>query len=157
MNIAQQFLVAIGGKNAIQYQWICNGTEDIAKMLSALPQAPLCPAPADAPGWNNVEPPIPTDSTPSHSTMLYGFQGQNALIYDLSASTEDSSGRGLAIPYALQGIVSVNPPPPAPVLPPTPTEEQEETWLQQVVDWLQNKIVPLFGNFLKAIQRSNVE
>ena len=143
INKGQQFLAAIGGKNAIRYHWICNGQENIQAMIQALPQAPLCIGTPVCEPWDQVSPPVCSGQNSAHSTMCYGFSGSDALIYDHYQPAKKVLKNGYPIPFVLQGIVTPNPPPPAPIPPPdviTPTPNVPDTldWLQKLIVWLQS-------------------
>jgi hypothetical protein len=144
LNIASQFLTAIGGSSCIQGQYITDGTENVEVMQSALPQAPLCiSVNAIAPGWNQVEPPI-QQGLPDHSIMCYGFNGQNALCLDHYVPYEKIIQQGFPINYSYQGIVTPVPPPPAPVPPTVPiTPPNYGVW---------EKFLVILSAWLKKIQ-----
>ena len=134
----QQFLAAIGGKNSVQYHWIANGKENIPAMMVALEQSPVCLGTPVCEPWDQNEPPVCSGQNAAHSTMCYKITGQDVYIYDHYQPANKILQSGYPIPFSLQGIVSVNPPPPAPVLPVNPTPAQELTWLQALVGWLKN-------------------
>ena len=150
LNLGQQFLAAIGGKNAIQYHWITKSTQpqSIPNMSSALPTAPLCVAVfADAAeGWNTPTPPIPNPpEPPCHGVLNYEIDPySNVWIHDDYQPNPKELVYGWSIPQCLQAVVTVTPPPPAPTPPPIPTNptpaqiQQESNWLTQLSTWLQN-------------------
>jgi hypothetical protein len=141
LNKGQQFLSAIGGKSSITYSWICDGTENIKNMIAALPSAPLILGVVTDAGWNQTNPtPPPSGTDPNHAVMNYQiFNGTNVWIYD-HYQPADKDLVNYPVIYAFQGTVNVVPPPPAPTLPANPTTVQEQTWLQQLVQWLSSLV-----------------
>ena len=142
MSKAAQFLASIGGKNAIQYHWVCNGKENLAAMALALQQAPVCLGTPVCEPWDQIEPPV-CQGSPAHSTLGYKIEGQDVSIYDHYEPAGKTLQSGYPIPYALQGIVTITPPvaptPPATTYPPNPTPQQAQAWydwLVKVAQWL---------------------
>jgi hypothetical protein len=143
---AKQFLAAIGGKSAIAYHWVIinppNLSGVVSAMQQALPQAPLClGTPADVPGWNQVEPLIPDNSNPNHSTLNYLITS-TVDILDHYVPFFKELPLAYPIPQVMQGIVMINEPivvaQPVPTLPNNPTTQEDISWLNQVLIWLQN-------------------
>ena len=104
----KQFLSLLGGKQAIQYQWIIQGQpKNLQVMQTALGQAPLCLGIAVTDSWNQQ---IPTDpapgEAPQHAVMAYAIVVDSTSILDHYAPYYKVLDSGYAIPYVLQGIVS---------------------------------------------------
>jgi hypothetical protein len=156
LDIGQKFLAALGGPGAIPYHWINNGgPTDTAAMDAARVYAPLCLAIlAEAPGWNNVAPPI-IQGPPCHGVLNYnngvidGIAGE--LISDQYMPFDKVFVPGWVINYVLQGIVSPIPLPQPPTLPPNPTVPQESNWLTALGQWLQNILNRLAGQKTQII------
>jgi hypothetical protein len=121
---------------------------DLARETSPLAIAIL----AEAPGWNQVAPPI-VQGPPCHGVLNYNntpldnVAGED--IEDHYIPFFKVLMTGWNINYVLQPIVSFIPPPPAPTLPPNPTVPQESNWLSQLPGWLQN-ILNRFGKIKVA-------
>jgi len=141
---AMQFLTAFGGKNSIQYHWICMGTTNTQALDSARPQAPIPVAVAAvAPNWNQVKPGI--DLSPAgHGVLNYKSDIQGEWILDHYDPFLKVLQPGYPINYALQGIITPSFPPPAP-LPPSPSYPASPTpnqislwtiWLNELTAWL---------------------
>lgn len=82
---AAQFLALLGGKNAIQYHAISQGTpKNMATISQALQQAPLQLGVAVATDWNQAVPsPNPAESAfPAHCVSAYKTDGTNLFIED---------------------------------------------------------------------------
>lgn len=141
---AAQFLALIGGRQAVQYHWLNNGTQkNVPQILQQLQQAPICVGVATNDGWNQQYPTDPPLSQgPNHCVMVYA---QGLDILDHYIPFQKVLDSGYPIPFALQGIVNPiftqtvpSPIPPAPTLPPNPTKPQVSSWLQKLILWLQN-------------------
>lgn len=104
---ASSFLSLIGGRNAIQYHWIVDGTKtNLKAMQGALPQAPLCLGTAVCEPWNQLQPPVCNMWTPAHSTMVYTIDSVIRIL-DHYVPYQKQLPFGYPIPYAMQGIVTV--------------------------------------------------
>lgn len=147
---AAQFLALIGGKNAIPYHWVINGTpKDLVVMQKALQQAPLCLGIAVGQPWNQITPanPAPT-APPQHSVMTYLIESPNNSILDHYPPYEKILDGGYSINYVMQGILSpifTSVPIPSPVIQPT----------QANVDIL-TKIVAIYQKILLLIKGRNL-
>jgi hypothetical protein len=107
---AAQFLALIGGKDAIQYHWVQNGfPQNMAAMVEALPQAPLCiGVPVIVPGWNQVTPVAPPmTQPPQHSVLTYAIVNGQSKILDHYSPYEKVLDANYPIPYVLQGVVTI--------------------------------------------------
>lgn len=157
---AKQFLAAIGGKDSIQYHWIIVGGEgratDIPAMAKALPAGPLCLGTPVCEPWDQSKPPLCSGQPSVHSTMAYELQGNDVLIEDHYVPEKKVLQNGYPIPYAMQGIISVTPPPPAPVLPPNPTLPQTISWLEKVRKWLNAILNTIKGRSLGSTNNMNI-
>jgi hypothetical protein len=155
---ALRFLIAIGGKNSIQYHYVNNGTTNIPNMIKALQQSPLCIGVNVGDNWNTSTPTIPTltETNPGHSVMTYKIITNNNWVFDHYLPNPKELVSGYPINYVLQGIVTITPPPAAPVAPvatpatPTspavqPTTQQYLTWLQSLSNWLNGILNSLQG------------
>lgn len=152
MDKAAKFLTLIGGKNAIQYHWVVNGTaKNVFAMKAALPQAPLCLGIAVTGNWNQATPTDPAPgSAPQHSVMEYAAVDNDSFILDHYIPYEKKLDAGYPINYCLQGIVNpIFAASPIP-LPPNPTVQQELTWLGSVKQWLTALLVKLQNNNLQS-------
>jgi hypothetical protein len=140
LNKASQFLAIIGGAKAVQYFWVCDGTENLQDMKGALTTAPLLLGVNVGTDWNVVEPPAPVvGSAPGHCVMGYYLDEANTTwIFDHYIPNPKGLTLSYPIQYVLQMILSPIFPPPAPTLPPNPTVPQEQSWLDKLVVWLQN-------------------
>ena len=151
---AAQFLQAIGGKNSIQYHWVMNGSENQPAMIQALPTAPLCLGVNVGSDWNQINPPPPpSGADPGHAVMNYQIITNNFYVYDHYLPNPKDLINYPVI-YALQGVVSFNPPPPS--LPSNSTVPQIQNWLTRLIAWLKNlsaNLNGIKGRFLKAIQK----
>lgn len=138
-NKAIQFLAGIGGKNSIQYHWILNGAGDMQAMQDALQSSPLVVGVNVGTNWNQEQPTPPSSgANPGHAVSNFLVNPLNdAHIYDHYLPNPKEL-INYPIWYALQIIVSVNPPPPAPSLPPNPTVPQTVSWLTSLVSWIRN-------------------
>jgi hypothetical protein len=140
-NKAIQFLVAFGGKNTIQYHWLCTGTTNTKALDSARPQAPIPVAVAAvAPNWNKVMPAIDL-SAPGHGVLNYKADVQGEWVLDHYNPFQKVLQSGYPINFALQGVITPNFPPPAPT-PPSPTFPADPTPAQQTAwyDWIINTL-----------------
>ena len=143
LNIGQQFLLAVGGKNWLNYQWIVNNQPtNTQAMDTARQQAPLVIAVlAEVPGWNQYEPPI-VQGPPCHGVQNYNSIATGELVLDHYVPFDKVLQPGFNINYVLQGVVNIVPPPPAPV-PPTvpPTPPNYSAWQKFLIAlkaWLQS-------------------
>jgi hypothetical protein len=157
---AASFLALIGGKNAIQYHWLVNGTpKNIPQIAQSLPQAPLCLGVVVAGNWNQVSPsPDPVSGAdPGHCIMNYAVVGETLSCLDHYVPFEKILDAGYPVNYVFQGIVSpiFAPPLPAP-LPPSPTPVQESNWLTQVGLWIQNILSQLKAENLQSNKMNTV-
>lgn len=147
---AAKFLQLIGGKPAIQYQWIAKGGTGtpIPKMKTALKQAPLCIGTAVCEPWDQDQPPTCSSTAAEHSTMVYNMD-YITHIEDHYAPFLKKLAFTYNVSYIIQGVVSVViPPPPVPVpppLPPNPTKPQISSWLDSVRNWLLSILSQLKG------------
>ena len=160
LDLGKQFLAAVGGQNWIEYHWITKDATDTQAMDVARQQAPLVIAVlAEAPGWNQYEPPIPY-GPPCHGVQNYNSLPAGELILDHYDPFEKLLQTGYPIPQVLQGVVTVTPPPPAPLPPeqnipinPTPFELTAwQAFLASLNNWL-IKIQNGFGKVVKKIQK----
>ena len=146
---AKQFLEAIGGKQAIQYQWITDGGTNVSGMRCALPAAPLALGINVGTNWNTVQPTIPPVSAggqPGHSVMNYFIDvSDGTWIYDHYLPNPKDLVAGYPIWYSLQTIVNIIPLPPLPVEPSVPISTQSpqsislwSAWLSAISSWLGN-------------------
>lgn len=137
---AKQFLVAIGGKNAIQYQWITDGGTDIGAMKEALPAAPLALGINVGSNWNTVTPPAPAPSAggqPGHSVLNYMIDGaQGSWIYDHYLPNPKDLVAGYPIWYSLQTIITITPLPPVPTAPSVPLNVASPVNVSAWTAWL---------------------
>jgi hypothetical protein len=142
LDLGQQFLLAVGGKNWLNYHWIVKALPtntpamDLARQQSPLVIAVL----AEAPGWNQYEPPI-VQGPPCHGVQNFNKNSIGELILDHYVPFEKVLQTGFPISQVLQGVVNIVPPPPAPVAPsPTfpadPTPAQQTAWY----DWIINTL-----------------
>lgn len=146
------FLSMIGGKNSIQYHWIYQGSNcPRALMDSARPTAPLCLGVTTNSGWNQEFPTPPSvGSIPNHMVDNISNSPSGEVVYDHYVPFTKTFGLTYPIPQVIQGVLTLSvpvPTPPAPVptptippLPPNPTPPQIQSWLSQIVIWLQNII-----------------
>lgn len=105
---AAKFLALIGGKDSIKYHWIVNGGKNnIAKMKTALSQAPLALGTPVCQPWDQLSPPTCSLNEPAHSTMVYKIDSF-VQIFDHYIPFLKRLGLDYPIPYVLQGIVSIN-------------------------------------------------
>jgi hypothetical protein len=143
----QQFLLGIGGKNSIQYHWVYQGANNVPAMKQALLQAPLCIGVHTGVDWNSY---TPTDGvgSPNHSIGIFCVEDLQSFVDIQDHYLQEFKKLGLSypIPQCLQGVVSIVPPPLAPVLPPNPTTIQEISWLSALANWLRNIFSTLQGN-----------
>jgi len=145
LDIGQQFLLAVGGENWIKGKWIVKALPTNTQAMDlARQQAPVGVAVlAEAPDWNQYEPPIPS-GPPCHGVLNYNSLPTGELILDHYSPFEKLLQTGFPIPEAYQGIVNIIPPPPAPTPPsptfpadPTPAQEvQWYDWIISVLKWL---------------------
>lgn len=140
MDKAAKFLALIGGKDSIQYHWIVNGVKgtQVQKLKTALMQAPLCIGTAVCEPWNQLQPPSCPMANPAHSTMIYKMDTLTR-IFDHYEPFLKQFDFQYNIPYALQGIVTINYTPEIPAvpqLPTNPTRPQISSWLDAVKQWL---------------------
>lgn len=138
-NKALQFLIGIGGKNSIQYHWIVNGSADVQAMIEALQSSPLIIGVNVGSNWNQVKPTPPSSgANPGHAVANYKIAPwTDVWIYDHYVPNPKDL-QNYPVWYAMQMVVSVNPPPPAPVPPQNPTVPQTVSWLTSLVSWLRN-------------------
>lgn len=127
---AKQFLTYF----RVQYHWIRNNSETPA-LAPYLKQAPIMIGTVVCEPWDQVN--VPTCSgQPAHSTTIYKIDTVRHLL-DHYVPYLKQIQFDYPIPFAIQGVVSIIPPvPPAPVLPPNPSLPEEQTWLNQVLNWL---------------------
>ena len=146
LNIGQQFLAAVGGKGWLGYQWVVKQLPtNTPAMDKARQQSPLCLAVlAEAPDWNQYEPPIPV-GPPCHGVQNYSKNAIGELVLDHYSPFCKVLQTGYPIPQVLQVVVNIHPPPPAPTLPTNPTVPQEKNWLSQLMIWLQNILNSMKG------------
>lgn len=150
---AKLFLQAIGGKNAIQYHWIAQGSENLQGMKTALVQSPTCIGVNVGQNWNVTNPPAPmSGNNPGHCVSNFEVLfPSDAGVYDHYMPNPKRLVQW-PIWYVLQPVVVVTPVatttppaiPPVPTLPPNPTRPQISFWLSLVTVWLNfiEKITP---------------
>lgn len=146
---ALQFREAMGGRlpdsrDFVQYHWIATGAENLQGMIDALLQAPLCLGVNVGTNWNVSAPPAPASgANPGHCVM--GFQitsPDDVHIYD-HYQPNPKELMNYPVWWALQAVVTVNPPVPAPTLPApatpsTASPSQIAQWLRSLSAWLSN-------------------
>lgn len=164
LSLGQQFLALMGGKNFVQYHWIANGeTKDVAKMQSAILQAPLLLGIAiDSVGWNQATPIDPSATQDvQHAVMCYSIVFPSCDITDNYVPYLKVLDAGYPIPYVLQAVVSplvsVSPTPviPAPIATSIQPTEQNVTILTQIVNLYTQIINLLKGRNLTGINMEN--
>ena len=79
-------------------------------IIKHLQQAPLCISTPVCWPWNQLEPPVCSDTTAEHSTLVYS-QDQLTHILDHYVPFLKEFPAGYFIPYVVKGIVSIVPPP----------------------------------------------
>ena len=144
LDLGQQFLIGVGGKKWIQYQWCYNvpgGGIAFPTLDADRARTPLQIGIAVGNYWNQVEPNI-QGGAPGHSITNYDSAPDGEAVLDHYIPFDKVLVNGYPIPQVLQAIVSINPPPPAPTLPPNPTVPQEISWLTQIANWLRNIFDP---------------
>jgi hypothetical protein len=147
LDMGQQFLAAVGGKNWVNYHYVNDGGPTNTQAMDiARQQAPLCLGVlAEAPGWNQYEPPI-VQGPPCHGVMNYDKNDIGELILDHYVPFEKVLQTGYPMQYVLQAIINIVPPPPAPLPPassfpadPTTVQvNQWQVWLTALAAWLNN-------------------
>lgn len=144
---AAQFLALIGGKQAIQYQWITDGGTDVQATQELLVQAPALLGVNVGTDWNVTQPPPPPASAggqPGHCVSNYWIDSSlGSWIYDHYTPNPKDLVSGYPIWYSLQMVVSpvfAPPTPPAtPITTNTPASNSAwSNWLSAVSAWLRN-------------------
>ncbi len=137
MALAAKFLALLGGKQAIQYHQISQGSpKNFADIQKALQQAPIEIGVAVAQNWNQVTPsPDPSrTAAPQHCVAAYALIGETLSILDHYVPYEKILDPGYPINYISQLIVTLPtvpvPQPLPPVIAPT---QQNVTVLQAIV------------------------
>jgi len=141
LDLGQQFLIGVGGKQWVGYHWIQNGGAcPFPAMDSVRQQSPLCIGVNVGTDWNEVEPPIPQVGLPAgHSIANFARNSAGELIEDHYLPFEKTLVNGYPIPQVMQPVLLIVPPPPAPTVPvpvPVMTTQQDLTWLQALAAWL---------------------
>ena len=151
LDLGQQFLLGVGGKKWIQYQWCYNisgGGIAFPTLDADRARTPLQIGVAVGNYWNQVEPNI-QGGAPGHSITNYDSAPDGEACLDHYIPFFKVLVNGYPIPQVLQAIVTITPPPAPPAAPvPTPatptspaqpvTVPQLKVWLLALSSWLSN-------------------